>query len=52
MWLGRFLLFFRASMDLVVVVVVIIIIIIIIIILCWSISIFFLAHAQKNQHLY
>ena len=49
MWLGRFLLFFRASMDLVVVVV---IIIIIIIILCWSISIFFLAHAQKNQHLY
>ena len=51
MWLGRFLLFFRASMDLVVVVV-IIIIIIIIIILCWSISIFFLAHAQKNQHLY
>ena len=50
MWLGRFLLFFRASMDLVVVVV--IIIIIIIIILCWSISIFFLAHAQKNQHLY
>ena len=53
MWLGRFLLFFRASMDLVVfVVVIIIIIIIIIIILCWSISIFFLAHAQKNQHLY
>ena len=52
MWLGRFLLFFRASMDLVVVVVVVIIIIIIIIILCWSISIFFLAHAQKNQHLY
>ena len=49
MWLGRFLLFFRASMDLVVFVV---IIIIIIIILCWSISIFFLAHAQKNQHLY